>query len=162
MRVTLVVAVSRNNVIGRNGALPWKLSSDLKRFRALTLGKPIIMGRKTFESIGRPLPGRTNIVVTRARLEAPELSVAPTFEDALRLACQGGDEVMIIGGAQIYQAALPVAGRIHFTRVAADFAGDAFFPQLTPADWLKTAAGGSKISPRDDYSCQYFVLDRRP
>lgn len=160
MRITLIVAAARNNVIGRNGRMPWRLSSDLRRFRALTLGKPVIMGRKTFESIGRPLPGRTNIVVSSAGFAAQGALSAPDLDAAYRLAPPASDEIMIIGGAQIYEAALPAADRIHFTRIDADISGDARFPQLEPSHWRKTAAGATGVSQQDDYPCRYFILDR--
>lgn len=160
MRVTLIVAAARNNVIGRGGAMPWRLSSDLKRFKALTMGKPIIMGRKTFESIGRPLPGRMSIVVSSRPMAAQRILSAPGLEAAFRLAASLGDEVMIIGGARIYEAALPAAGRIHFTRIDAHISGDVRFPQLEPSHWRKTAAGATEVSQQDDYRCRYFILDR--
>lgn len=143
MRVTLIVAAARNNVIGRGGAMPWRLSSDLKRFKALTMGKPIIMGRKTFESIGRPLPGRMNIVVSSRPMAAQGVLSASGLEAAFRLAASLGDEVMIIGGARIYEAALPAAGRIHFTRVDAHISGDVRFPS-----WNRRIGGRQRRAPR--------------
>lgn len=162
MRVTLIVAAARNNVIGRDGAMPWRLSADLKRFKTLTLGKPVIMGRKTFESIGKPLPSRTNIVVSQRAIAVPGVTAVRSFDAALDLAARAGDEAMVIGGARIYEAALPVADRIHFTRIDAEVAGDARFPQLEPSQWRKTAAGFTGVSPQDDYPCRYFILDRHP
>lgn len=137
--VALIVAVSRNGVIGRDGDLPWHLPEDLQHFKRLTLGKPIIMGRLTWESIGRPLPGRTNIVISRTPdYEAPGAEVVPSFEAALAHASPLVDadgEIMIIGGAQIYRAALPLADRIYRTRVGVDVVGDTVFPELDSADW---------------------------
>ena len=160
MRVTLVAAVSRNGVIGAGGAMPWRIADDLRRFRSLTLGKPVIMGRKTFESIGRALAGRRNIVVTRnARWNAPGAEPAPGFEAALEL-CAPAAEAMVIGGSEIYRIALARAGRIHLTRVEAEIAGDAVFPKLDPGDWRKTAAGALAKSPQNDFSCRLFTLDR--
>ncbi|MEM6852135.1 MAG: dihydrofolate reductase, partial [Pseudomonadota bacterium] len=131
-RLALVVAVAENGVIGREGALPWRLPGDLKRFKAITMGKPMIMGRKTFTSIGRPLPGRANIVVSRAALEAETsgLHWAPSPEAAETLAREiairdGASEIAVIGGAEIYAVFLPRAARLYWTRVAGDVAGDA-------------------------------------
>jgi dihydrofolate reductase len=160
-RVTLVVAVSQNNVIGAKGGLPWRLSDDLRRFKALTWGKPIVMGRKTFDSIGKPLPGRFNIVVTRdSAWHAAGAVRAGGVDDALRLAAGDGSEVMVVGGAEIYAAALPVAARIHLTRVGAVVEGEARLPKINPADWRKTCLGSAPKGPRNDYPCRFFVLDR--
>lgn len=160
MRVTLIAAVSRNGVIGEGGAIPWRISDDLRRFRTLTVGKPVIMGRRTFESIGSPLPGRKNIVLTRnADWRAPGAIRAAGLEAAYDL-CAPAEEVMVIGGEEIYAAALAGADRIHLTRVEAEINGDAAFPELVPEDWRKTAAGTLPKSPRNDFSCRLFILDR--
>lgn len=137
MKLAIIVAAARNGVIGRNNQLPWHLPQDLKYFKAVTLGKPVIMGRKTYESIGRPLPGRANIVITRdLSWCANGVEVVHSFDEALELA-SGVDvsEVMVIGGAEIYKAALPVAHRIYLTRIDLEPEGDAFFPE-PGADWL--------------------------
>jgi dihydrofolate reductase len=134
----MVVAASTNNVIGRRGKLPWRLPEDLRRFRLLTMGKPLVMGRKTYDSIGRPLPGRRNIVVSgRPGLAIEGCDVAGSPAAALACAVGQGnvDEVMIIGGERIYRAFLPCTGRIHMTRVHATIEGDAFFPALDPGEW---------------------------
>lgn len=160
-RISLIAAVSRNGVIGDGGALPWRLQGDLKRFKALTIGKPIIMGRKTFESIGRPLPGRRNIVMTRSlEWSADDTSRAGDFGEALRLASAAGPEAVVIGGAEIYAIALPAADRIHLTRVLAMVNGEARFPRLDPSDWSMTASGGVLESRLNDYSCRFFTLNR--
>lgn len=142
MRVALIVAVAANNVIGRNNQLPWHLPQDLKYFKAVTLGKPIIMGRKTYESIGRPLPGRTNIVVSRNPqwCAAEGVVVCASLDEALNHARQllaGVDdaEAMIIGGAALYGVALPQVERIYLTRIAAEVEGDAWFPELDAREW---------------------------
>ncbi|MBI3318945.1 MAG: dihydrofolate reductase [Candidatus Omnitrophica bacterium] len=138
MTVSLIVAVSRNGVIGNEGKLPWRLPADLKRFKQLTMGHPIIMGRKTFESIGKPLPGRTNIVITRQKnLQACGALVAHSLEEALRL-CEKEQEAFVIGGASIYPEALGQADRIYLTEVHADFEGDARF-QLDRAGWKEAS-----------------------
>ncbi len=143
-RITLVVARATNGVIGRDGGLPWHLSEDLKHFKRLTIGKPVIMGRKTFESIGKPLPGRHNIVVTRQPdWRANGVTPAPNLAEAVVAA--GLDprtrapEIMVIGGGEIYAQALPLAGRIQLTEVHAEVAGDTRFPALDPAQWRETA-----------------------
>ncbi len=128
MTVTCIAAVSENGVIGRNGSLPWKLPADLRRFKARTMGKTLIMGRKTWDSLGGPLPGRRIVVVTRrARFEAPGVARASSVEEALAL-CRSEDEVMIGGGEQIYRAALPLTDRVDLTWIHAHFEGDAHFP----------------------------------
>jgi dihydrofolate reductase len=139
MRISLIVAMARNRVIGRNNALPWRLPEDLKRFKAITMGHPIIMGRKTYESIGRPLPGRANIVVTRSgQFEAPGCTVVRSPQAALD-ACAGADEAFVIGGADIYRAFLDRADRLLVTEIDADFEGDAYFPDFDPEEWRETA-----------------------
>jgi dihydrofolate reductase len=144
MRITLVVAVSDNGVIGRNGGLPWRLPEDLRRFRELTLGKPVLMGRRTYESIGRPLPGRRNVVISgRPGLEIDGCEVAASPEEALALIDEAG-EAMVIGGEAIYRHFLPQAQRIHRTRVHATVEGDAFFPELDGKDWRLVASEGRR------------------
>ncbi|MBO6784027.1 MAG: type 3 dihydrofolate reductase [Alphaproteobacteria bacterium] len=137
--LTLIVAVADNGVIGRDGGLPWRLPGDLAHFKATTMGKPIVMGRKTWESLGRPLPGRDNIVVTRdPAYVADGAAVAADLDAALAAAGDAG-EVMIIGGAEIYALALPRADRIHLTRVHASPEGDTHFPDLDLDRWREVA-----------------------
>ncbi|MGE8686339.1 MAG: dihydrofolate reductase [Achromobacter sp.] len=138
-RLTLIVAYSTNRAIGRDNALPWKLPGDLAHFKRSTLGRPIIMGRKTWDSLGRPLPGRSNIVISRNPGFAAEgATVVPTLQAAID-ACGGVDEAFVIGGAQIYAQALPLARRVLATEVRADVEGDAFFPLLPSFQWKETA-----------------------
>jgi dihydrofolate reductase len=144
-RISLVVAVAQNGVIGHCNGLPWHIPEDLKRFKALTMGKPVIMGRKTWDSIPRkPLAGRKNIVITRNReFHADGALVAHNFSDAVALAQSNGkDEIMVIGGEAIFAAALPVADTIHLTEVAASPQGDAFMPAIERSRWLETAREG--------------------
>ena len=130
MTISIIAALASNNVIGRGNQMPWHLSADLKRFKALTMGHHLIMGRKTFESIGRPLPGRTTIVVTRrSDFAPPDVVVAPSLDAALELA-RGDGEVFIAGGADIYDQMIHRADRMYLTRVHADVEGDAFFPDF--------------------------------
>jgi dihydrofolate reductase len=141
--VSLVVAAAANGVIGRENRMPWHLPEDLAHFKRLTLGHPVVMGRKTYESIiatlGKPLPGRTNIVVTRqAGYEAPGCVVVPSLEAGLA-AAREAEEIFVIGGAEIYRLALGRADRVHLTRIDAAFEGDTTFPALDPARWRETA-----------------------
>ena len=137
-RVYLVAAVAANGVIGDGGKLPWRLPEDLKHFKALTLGHPVIMGRKTWESLGKPLPGRENIVVTRAAgYDAPGASVASSLDGALAL-CAGEPTVFVIGGGELYAEALPVADGLVLTEIQRDYAGDARFPPYDRAAWRET------------------------
>jgi dihydrofolate reductase len=137
-RVFLVAAVAANGVIGANGKLPWRLPEDLKHFKALTLGHPVIMGRKTWESLGRPLPGRENIVVTRsAGYDAPGASVAASLDAALAL-CAGESLAFVIGGSELYAAALPLADGLVLTEIHRDYDGDTRFPAFDRKVWRET------------------------
>jgi dihydrofolate reductase len=162
MKVTIIVAMTPDRVIGRGGELPWRLPADLARFKRLTMGHPLVMGRKTYASIGRPLPGRTSIVLTRdAGLRAEGVLVAGNLNDALEQASRspGGDEIFIVGGGEVYEQAMPLADRILVTLVNADLAGDAWFPELPPGAWRLV---GEETRPRDernpfDLAFQEFV-----
>lgn len=157
--VTLIVAAARNGVIGRDNALIWRLRSDLRRFRALTMGKPVVMGRKTWDSIGRPLPGRRVIVMTRdPAWAAPGTERAAGWDDALRIA-EGAQEVMVAGGAEIYALALPHADRIHLTEVDAAPEGDARFPEIPP-DFREVAAEAHPAGPEDEHAFRFVTLAR--
>lgn len=137
--IAVVVAMAENRVIGIANQLPWHLPADLRRFKQITLGKPVLMGRRTHESIGRVLPGRTNIVVSgNSAFEAPGCIVVPSVAAALDFVAADQD-LMVIGGASIYRALLPYARRIHLTRIHARFAGDTFFPPLDPGEWCEVA-----------------------
>ncbi|HZP95467.1 MAG TPA: dihydrofolate reductase [Candidatus Limnocylindria bacterium] len=160
-RIAFVVAFDRNRVIGKDGALPWRLPDDMKRVRELTIGKPLIMGRRTYDSIGRALPQRTNIVLTRdPSFHADGVLVARTPDEALRLA---GDapEVIVFGGAEIFRQFLSMAGRIYLTQVDASIeGGDAVFPDLDPAEWREVER---REHPRDDrhaFAFRFVTLDR--
>jgi dihydrofolate reductase len=155
-RIVIVAAVAENGVIGRNNALPWRIKSDMARFRAVTMGKPVVMGRKTFLSIGKPLAGRTNIVVSRnAAFGAPGIVVAPSLEAAL-LAARGDalrravDEIAVIGGTEIFAQAMPLADRLDITLVHAWPVGDARFPPIDPKLWSETARHEHPAGPLDD------------
>lgn len=154
--LVLVAAVADNGVIGRAGALPWRLKSDLKHFRALTMGKPVVMGRKTFRSVGKPLSGRTNIVVSRDRhFAAPGLVVAATLRAALEIARgdalrRGVNEIMVIGGADIYAQLMAVASRLEITHVHNRPDGDTLFPAIDPTIWHATTVREQPAGPDDD------------
>lgn len=164
MKLSLIVAVSRNGVIGIDNQLPWHLPEDLKYFKSVTMGKPLIMGRKTYDSIGRPLPGRTNIVVTRdPSWQAPGVEVAQSLEVALKLgqsACEaaGADEIMVIGGEQIYRMTLPAADRLYLTQVDAEVEGDAFFPEVDFSQWQQISEQLPELT--DTHPYRFLQLDR--
>jgi dihydrofolate reductase len=167
-RLSLIAAVAANGVIGRNNGLPWHLPEDLKRFKAITMGRPVIMGRKTFDSIvamlGKPLPGRTNIVISRSaalqgtKPEWDNVLPAATLEQAIAAAGEAA-EVFIIGGAQIYALSLPRAQRLYLTEVKAEVEGDAYFPAREPARWQETSRepGIAASGPAYDFA----IYDRR-
>jgi dihydrofolate reductase len=167
MKIVLVAAVGNNGVIGRAGGMPWRLRSDLQHFKRLTLDKPVVMGRKTFVSIGRPLPRRTNIVITRdANFAAPGIVTAPNFEAALALAREdadkrGTDEIMVIGGSEVFAAAMPLAARLEITHVHSATEGDATFPPIEPALWCETARMEHSAGPDDEASFDVTTYVRR-
>jgi dihydrofolate reductase len=166
MKLAIIVAVAKNGVIGVDNKLPWHLPQDLKYFKAQTLGKPIVMGRKTFESIGRPLPGRTNIVLTRdASWVAEGVNVALNVETAMDLAekaiagaAGSQNEVMIIGGAELYRSLLPQVTRIYLTSVDVSPEGDAFFPELSAAEWRLSSV--QKGMEGEAVGCEFRVYER--
>ena len=161
MKISLIVAMAENRVIGRRGKLPWRIPADLKHFKETTMGKPIIMGRKTYESIGVALPGRKNIVVTsQPTLDNPDLALARSVHEALDLADEINGEVMVIGGGQIYEAALPLAGRIYLTEVKGKFEGDAYFPALDRALWSEADRRDFKADG-DTPGYSFVILERK-
>jgi dihydrofolate reductase len=152
--------MAKNGVIGRDNTLAWRLSSDLKRFRALTMGHHIVMGRKTFESLGRLLPGRTSVVMTRnAQLEVLGAIVVNSFDAALE-ACAGDDEIFVIGGAQIFRAAMQRADRIYMTLVETDVEGDVYFPDIDWSAWREVSRESHAAAERDEYAHQFVIYDR--
>ena len=158
--ISLIVAASTNNVIGVQGELPWRLSADLKRFKALTMGKPIIMGRLTWESIGRPLPGRKNIVITRNKdFVADGCDVVASPAEALS-AAGDADEIMIIGGGQIYDLFLPKAGRLYLTRVHTDIEGDAWFPDIDADSWKLQSLESHTASYGNEFDFEFRTYER--
>jgi dihydrofolate reductase len=160
MTISLIVAMSRNRVIGRDNRLPWRLPADLRRFQHLTMGHCLIMGRKTYESIGRPLPGRTIIVLTRqANYAPPGVLVAHTLEEALALA--RGEEVFIAGGAHVYQQAVALADRLYLTLIEEDIAGDASFPPLDESEWQLVSDQPHDADATNPYPYRFLVYERK-
>jgi len=159
--ITLIVAVADSGVIGRDNTLPWHLPEDLKRFKRLTMGKPMVMGRRTFESIGKPLPGRLNIVVTRdTNYRREGVTVVHDVDGALR-AAGVAPEVMVIGGAELFRALLPRAGRIHLTRVHGNIEGDVMWPALDERDWAVVERETHATDERHAYAMTFEVWEKR-
>jgi len=163
-RVTLVVAMARNGVIGRDGGMPWRLPDDLRRFKALTMGKPILMGRRTWASLGRALPGRLNIVLSRDPARSAEgAQVVDSLEAALDLAAAAGhEELMVIGGAAVYALAEPEASTIHLTEVDADIEGDTRLAPFDAGHWREIAREHHAADPSHAFAMDYVTLERRP
>ena len=167
MKIVLVAAIGENNVIGRDGQLPWRLKSDLQHFRAVTINKPVIMGRKTYASIGKPLKDRTNIVISRdATFAAPGVVTALSFEAALELARQdaaarGVDEIMIIGGSDIFAASMTLADRLEITHVHAAPEGDVLFPPIDPTLWREVSRTEHPAGPQDDAGFAVAAYERQ-
>ena len=166
-KIVAVVAASKNGVIGCNGELPWRLADDLALFRSLTMAHPIIIGRKTYESIGRPLPGRVSIVLSRSPDWSPGAEgvlVAKDLDEAVRLAASAPDmdcsEAYIVGGGEVYRQALPRANRIHLTRVHTTLEGDAYFPELDANEWRITKSEKRAADDRNEHDCTFLTYDR--
>ncbi|HEY7458067.1 MAG TPA: dihydrofolate reductase [Xanthobacteraceae bacterium] len=166
-RLAIVAAVAENGVIGRDGELPWWLPGDLKHFKTLTIGKPVLMGRRTFRSIGRPLPGRSNIVLTHDRtFEAPGVLVARHLADGLMIAADEAerlhaDEIMVIGGSALYAETLPRAERLYITEVHASPPGTTHFPHFERVEWREISRDGPHQGPGEPYAYSFTVLERR-
>lgn len=159
-RIALIAAMTENRVIGRENRLPWRLSADLRRFKSLTMGKPVIMGRKTYESIGKPLPGRSNIVVTRdPDYRAQGCRVVHSLEQALEAAA-GHDEVMVIGGAQLYRQTLDRAERMYLTLVKTELDGDTLFPQIEMRHWRELERESHRADEKNEYDYDFVTLER--
>ena len=159
-RISIISALAKNRTIGIHNTLPWRLPEDLKYFKALTLGHHILMGRKTYESIGKPLPGRTTVIITHSDYPAPEgVKVAHSLHEAIE-ACGADAEIFFVGGAELYAQALPLAGRLYLTEIQDDVAGDAWFPDYDRAQWREV----SRDRRRDEASgleYHFAIYDRR-
>ncbi|MBX3533550.1 MAG: dihydrofolate reductase [Xanthobacteraceae bacterium] len=166
--LVLVVAVAENGVIGRDQQLPWRIPGDMKHFKAVTMGKPMVMGRKNYDSIGRPLPGRTSIVLTRnTNWRAEGVLVAHSLDEALKLANEdarktGAKEIAVIGGTALFEETLPIAAKIELTEVHAKPEGDVYFPKYDRSAFRETRREGPMQSEKDDHAFSVVTLERKP
>jgi dihydrofolate reductase len=162
--ISILVAMAKNRVIGRNNALPWQLPPDLKRFKELTMGHHIVMGRKTYESIGRHLPGRTSVIITRQPdYQVPGAIVVASIDQALKICSAGKEvdqEIFVIGGAQIYRQSLELCQRIYITEIQQEFDGDTLFPELNQQEWREISREKHRLNDRDGLEYHFVVLDR--
>ncbi|PSJ43982.1 type 3 dihydrofolate reductase [Zobellella endophytica] len=159
MRLSLIVAMTRERVIGRENRMPWHLPGDLAYFKRTTLGKPVLMGRNTFASIGKPLPGRRNVIISRTLDEAPAgTEVVASPAEALRLLA-AEEEVMVIGGGQLYRALMPLASRLYLTRIDTSLAGDTYFPEVGE-EWRLVSEQQLPADERNAYACRFQLLER--
>ncbi len=162
MIISIIVAIGNNRVIGIKNALPWNLPADMEHFRQLTTGKPLIMGQKTFESIGKALPGRINIILTLDNnFKAPDCFVAHSIEEALQIAKEKGEEVMICGGVSIYRQFLTIADRMYLTLIKGDFEADAFFPEFDWNEWQETERIDKESDKDNPYPYSFVTLQRK-
>jgi dihydrofolate reductase len=160
LKLSIIAALADNGVIGRDGSLPWHLPDDLRRFKALTMGRPILMGRRTFESIGRSLPGRRNLVLTRGARSFPE-GIEPVDSLAAALArCAGAVEICVIGGAEVYAQVLPLATRLELTRVHTEARGEVRFPEFDAAQWRELERIEHPADPRHEWPLTFISLER--
>ena len=162
MKISLIVAMANNRAIGLNNRMPWHLSADLKRFKQLTMGHPIIMGRLTFEAIGKPLPGRTNIIVSRNPAYQQEGCVIEnSLAAAINHGCRLADEIFIIGGATLYETGLPLVDHLYLTLINQDFEGDTFFPPWNPHEWLESARQDVTNDAQAGFTYSFIDLQRK-
>ena len=160
MKISIIVAMDKNNVIGMDNDLPWRLSADLKHFKAVTMGKPIVMGRKTYESIGRPLPGRKNIVMTRSSdFSADGCTVVNSLDEAMHEAGDV-DEIMIMGGAGLYEQMLAHANRLYLTEVHAEVEGDVYFPEFDKREWIKVEREAHIADEKNEFDYSFIILEK--
>lgn len=159
-RISIISALARNRTIGINNTLPWRLPEDLKYFKALTLGHHILMGRKTWESIGRPLPGRTTVIITRSNYQAPEgVKIAGSLKEAIDV-CGEDEEIFFVGGAELYAQALPLADRLYLTEIQAEVEGDAWFPEYDRSQWQEVSRD-RRHDEASGFDYHFVVYDRR-
>lgn len=160
MKISLIVAMASNRAIGLNNKMPWHLSADLKKFKKITMGSPILMGRKTYESIGKPLPGRTNIIISRnIDYQQQGCLVFNSIEEAIEY-CQREQEIFVIGGATFYEAMIHVADRLYLTEINKNFEADTFFPKINRAEWKEIAREDILDDSAVDFSYSFITLDR--
>ena len=161
MKISLIVAMASNRVIGLNNKMPWHLSADLKKFKSITMGSPILMGRKTYESIGRPLPGRTNMIISRnLDYQQEGCLVFNDLKTAFTKAAESTDEIFIIGGSDLYKAILPMADMIYLTLINRDFEGDTFFPEIDLNEWSEVTREDIKDDPDTRFSYSFLKLEK--
>ncbi len=161
MKISLIVAMSSNRVIGLDNKMPWHLSADLRKFKHITMGFPLIMGRKTFEAIGKPLPGRTNIIISRnPNYHQDGCLVFTSLDAALNHACRLSAQVFVIGGATLYEAVLPLANELYLTEIQQEFAGDTFFPEINVSEWREVAREEIADDPQVSFSYRFMKLVR--
>ena len=159
--ISFIFAMDKNRVIGKDNQLPWHLPADLKFFKKTTMGHPIIMGRKTYESIGKPLPGRENIIVTRNVHYHPEgCTVIHSFAELKKLAAEKQEEVFVIGGAELFNTLFPIAERLYITMIAHEFAGDTYFPEFDESDWSLVSVEKGETDERNPYEYSYNIYER--
>lgn len=161
-RISLIAAMAQNRAIGIRNTLPWRLPEDLKRFKALTMNHHIVMGRKTYDSIGKPLPGRDTVIVTRNADYAVPGCIAVNSLDAALTVSHGDSEVFFVGGAELYRQALPIAHRIYLTEIQRVFDGDAFFPEFDNNQWIKTAREPHRTQGDPSFEYHFVIYDRKP
>lgn len=159
MIISLIAAMDKNRLIGSDNGLPWHLPADFKHFKEVTMGKPVVMGRKTYESIGKPLPGRKNIVISRSGYQAEGVDVVTSIDDALK-AVSDADEVMVIGGANFYEQMISRADKMYLTFVDAECEGDAWFPQIRESDWLVVSTTEYLRDEKNKYSFKIVEYKR--
>jgi dihydrofolate reductase len=159
MTISIIVAIAKNHAIGKNNQLLWHLPNDLKHFKDVTSGHTVIMGRKTYDSVGRPLPKRRNIVITRQDITIDGCEVVPSIDEALAR-CENEEEVFIVGGAEIYRQAVPLTDRIYLTIIDHEFDGDTFFPELNPGEWKEKERENFEPDEKNKYSYSFITLER--
>lgn len=160
MTLSIIVAIAKNHAIGKDNKLLWYLPNDLKHFKDVTTGHTVIMGRKTFDSVGKPLPKRRNIVITRQAISIEGCEVVPSVEAAIEL-CKTEDEVFIVGGAEIYRQSIPLTNRIYLTIIDQDFEGDTFFPELNSDEWQEKDREDFEPDEKNKYKYSFITLERR-
>ena len=161
MKISLIVAMASNRVIGNNNLMPWHLSADLKKFKKITMGSPILMGRKTYESIGRPLPGRTNIIISRnPEYQQDGCLVFNDIETAIKKGCESAGEIFVIGGSDLYEAILPIADALYLTIIDKEFQGDTFFPDIDLNDWSEVERENIYDDPDAAFSYSFLKLEK--
>jgi len=161
MIISLIAAMSKNRVIGKDNSLPWNMPNDKKHFWELTRGKPVVMGRKTYESIGKPLPNRLNIIITRDQeYKAEGCTIVHSIDEAVT-AAQGNEEIMVIGGSQIYEKFLPKANRMYLTFIDAEIDGDTYFPEYNPEEWAETSYEEHEKDANNPFDYDFVTLERK-